>query len=109
GRVEIAAAHREPRAEDADRPLVPLARLAAVGAVRVAGAPEKIARRVVAAADEMNLRERVEHGAGRLVKLNRTPDVERAVQRILRARQIAEADADLSERRERDGKAVARS
>ena len=41
--VERAAPQREPRAEHAHRPLVPLAGLAAVGAVRVAGAAEKLA------------------------------------------------------------------
>ena len=55
----------------------------------------------------MDLRERVEDGAGRLVKLNRTADVERAMQGLLRARQVAQPHADLSQRRERDGEPVA--
>src|SRR5205814_4875152 len=99
---------RETRAEHAHRPLVPLARLPSVRAVGCARAREELARRVVAAADQVNLRERVEDGAGRLVKLNRAADLERAVQRVLGAAEIAEAHADLPERRERDGEAVAR-
>ena len=105
--VEVAAPQREPRAEHAHRPLVPLAGLAAVGAVRLAGAAEKIAGRVVAAADEMNLRERVEDGAGRFVELNRAAHFERAVQRVLGADEIAQAHADLAERGERHREAVA--
>ncbi len=84
--VERAAAQREPRAEHAHRPFVPLAGLAAVGAVRLAGAAEEIARGVVAAADQVNLRQRVEHRAGGLVKLNRAAHLERAVQRVFGAR-----------------------
>ena len=106
--VERAAAQREARAEHAHRPLVPLARLPSVRAVGFARAREELARRVVAAADQVNLRERVEDGAGRLVKLNRAAHLERAVQRVLGAAEIAEAHADLAERRERDGEAVAR-
>ena len=54
----------------------------------------------------MNLRQRVEHRAGRFVELNRASHLERAVQRVFRAAEIAEAHADLSERGERDGEAV---
>ena len=105
--VERAAAEREPRAEDAHRPFVPLAGLAAVGAVRLAGAGQELAGDLVAAANQVNLRQRVEHRAGRLVELNRAAHVERAVQRVLGAREVAEPHADLSERAERDGQAVA--
>ena len=101
------ASQREPRAEHAHRPFVPLARLPAVGAVGFARAGEELARRIVAAADQVNLRERVEDGAGRLVELDRAAHVERAVQRVLGARQIAEPDADLPERGERDREPVA--
>ena len=109
GLVERAAPEREPRAEHADRPFVPAARLPAVRAVRLAGAAEKLARDVVLAANQVNLRERVEDGAGGLVKLNRAADLERAVQRLLGAGQIAEPHADLSERGERHREAVAGS
>ena len=57
----------------------------------------------------MDLRERVEDGAGRLVELDRAAHVERAVQRLLGPREVAEPDADLAERGERDGQAVARA
>ena len=106
---ERPAPEREPRAEHADRPLVPAARLPPVGAVRVAGARQKLAGRFVAAAYEVNLRQRVEHGAGRLVKLNRAADLERPVERLFGARQIAEAHANLPERAERDRESVARA
>ena len=99
---------REPGAEHPHRPFVPMARLASVGAVRLAGAAEELAGHVVAAANQMNLRERVEHGAGRLVELNRAAHVERAVQRLLGAGEIAETDADLPERGERHREAVTR-
>ena len=101
------AAQREARAEHAHRPLVPLAGLTPVGAEGLAGAAEEIARGVVAAANQVNLRQRVEHGAGRFVKLNRAAHFERAVQRVFGAAEIAETHADLAERRERDREAVA--
>ena len=48
--------------------------------------------------------------AGRLAhELQRTADVERAVERLLRAPQAAEADADLAERGERDAETVRRA
>ena len=57
----------------------------------------------------MDLRERVEDRAGRLVELDRAADVERAVERLLRAHEIAEPDANLPERRQRDGEAMPRA
>ena len=58
----------------------------------------------------MNLRERVEHGAGRLAhEMQRTPHVERAVQRVLGSLQIADPDADLAERGKRHAEAVRRA
>ena len=57
----------------------------------------------------MNLGQRVEHGARRFVKLDRTPDVERPVQRVLGPHQVAEADTNLSERGQCDGQPVART
>jgi len=67
------------------------------------------AGRVVVAANEMNLGERVEHGARRFVKLDGAANVERAVQGILRSPQISEAHADLTERGQRHGQPVARA
>ncbi len=109
GFVERASTEREPRAEDAHRPFVPMAGLAAVGAVRLDGAGQELAGHFVPAAHQVNLRERVEHRAGRLVELDRAPHVERAVQGVLGARQVAEPHADLAERAERDGQSVARA
>ena len=57
----------------------------------------------------MNLRQRVEHGAGRLVELNRAAHFERAREDLLGALEVAELHEDLSERGERDGEAVARA
>ena len=57
----------------------------------------------------MNLRERVEDCAGRLVELDRTSHFERARQRFFGALQVAELHEDLSERRERDGEPMAGS
>ena len=55
----------------------------------------------------MNLRERVEHGAGRLVELDRAAHLERAREDLLGALEIAKLHEDLAERRQRDGEAVA--
>jgi hypothetical protein len=55
----------------------------------------------------MNLRERVEDGAGRFVELNRAAHFECPVQRVLGADQIARRYADLAERGERDRETVA--
>ena len=105
----MAAAERETRAQDAHGPLVPATRLPAVRAVRLAGAAETLARRVVPAADQMDLRERVEDGARRFVELHRTANVERAIQRLFRRAELSEAHANLPERRQRHRQAMARS
>ena len=55
--------------EHADRPLVPEACLRAVAAVRLAGLPQVVAGRLVAAAHQRDLRERVVHRAGNFVEL----------------------------------------
>src|SRR5207247_475338 len=99
---------REPGSQDADRPLVPFTGLPTVRAVGLAGAPEVVAGRVVAAANQLDLRESVEHSASRFVKLNRTAHLERAMERIGRPRQIPEPHTDLTDRRERDRQAMAR-
>ena len=62
------------------------------------------------AADQVNLRQRVEHRAGRLAhELQGAAHVERAVERLLGAAQVAEPHADLPERGERDAEAVRRA
>ncbi len=61
------------------------------------------------ALDQVNLRQRVVHGAGRLVELNRAAHRQGAVERFLRPAEVAEPHADLPERRERHGEAVIRS
>ena len=78
-----------------------------VGAVCLTSLPERFLRLVVIAAHEMDLRQRVEDGAGRLVEEHPAPDVERPMKHIVRARQRAKADADLSQCRERHREAVA--
>ena len=105
--VEIAAPHRQARTQDADRPFVPLAGLPSERAVGVAGARQILGSGLVRAADHVNLREGVEDGAGGLVKLDRAAHVERAVQRVFGAGQVAETDADLAEGGQRDRQAVA--
>ena len=57
----------------------------------------------------MNLRERVEHRARRLVELDGAADFERASEDLLGAFEVAELHEDLAERRECDGEAVTRS
>ena len=107
--VECAPSDGELDAEHLERPLVPPHRLRAVGAVRFARVTEVFAGALVRPAHQMNLRERVEHGAGRLVELDRAADFERAREDLLRALQIAKLHEDLAERRERDGEAVSRA
>ena len=104
----IASAQREPRLERLHRPLIPAAReRLAVGLARLLQAP---ARLVVLSADQVNLRERIEHGAGRLAhEVQRAAHVERAVEHLFRAPQIADPHADLSERRQRDAEPVRRA
>ena len=63
---------------------------------------------LVGATDQVDLRQRVEDRARRLVEEQVAPHLERALQHRLGARERAEVDADLAERRERDGEAVAR-
>src|SRR4029450_9680970 len=91
GRCRIAAPRRVSRLERADRPVIPAARLA----VRFPRSLETTAGLFVVAAGQMNLRERVEDAAGRLPhELERTADVERPVEHLLRAAQVAKAHAD---------------
>ncbi len=61
------------------------------------------------AANQVDLRERIEHGARRLAhELERTADIERAIERLFRPVQAPEPNADLAERGERHAKAVGR-
>ena len=103
--VGLAAARREPRADHAQRPFVPAAGVAAVGAVRLGGLPQVLRGVLVVAAHQRHLRQRVVDGAGRLVELHRAAHVERAVQHRIGAIEVADAHADLAERGERDRQA----
>ena len=89
--------------DDAHRPLVPAARLAAVVAEGLGGAGQVFGRAFVVAAHERDLRERVVDGARDLVRaqgrgLRR--DLERAAQRRLGGGELPELDVDLAERGE---------
>ena len=86
-----------------------MARLAAVGAIRIACPAQEIRCGVVAAPNQMNLRQRVEDCAGGFMELDGTPDLERPMQRFFGAVEVAEAYADLSERGERDGETMFRA
>ena len=102
----VAAPQRDAGFERAHRPVVPTAGIA-VGFARSLQTPAGV---VVLAADQVNLRQRVEDRAGRLAhELHRAAHVERAVERLLGAPQVAEAHADLAERRQRDAEAVRRA
>ena len=105
--VGPAAARREARRDDAERPLVPAARVAAIGAERLGGPPQVLGGVLVVAAHQRHLRERVVDGAGGLVELHGAADVERAVQHGVGACRGAQAHADLTERRERPRQAGA--
>ena len=86
----VAAPQRHARLEHAHRPLIPAARLRVL-AVGLARPLQAAAGLLVVAANQVNLRQRVEHRAGRLAhELQRAADVERAVERLLGARQVAE-------------------
>ena len=62
------------------------------------------------AANQVNLRERVEDRARRFAhELQRTPNVERSVQRLFRSLQVAKPHGNLTERGERYPEAVRRA
>src|SRR6185436_4879888 len=92
--IQSAAPERKPCPEHAHRPFVPAARFAAVGAVSIAGAGEKITGRVVAPAHQVNLGQSVEHRSGRFMELNRASDVEGAMEGLFRAAEIPESNAN---------------
>ena len=104
--VQASPPEREARAEHADRPLVPAARLAAVVAVGLSGLPQHHFGLVVLAADQVDLRERVEDRAGCLVKLDGAAQLERPLQGRLGAGEVAHPHADLPEGAESRGEAV---
>ena len=107
--VECLSPRGQLDAEYFQRPLVPAHGLRAVRTVRFAGEPQILVGAFVRAAHQMNLRERVEHRARRLVELDGAPDFERASEDLLGAFEVAELNEDLAERRECDGEAVTRS
>ena len=62
------------------------------------------------ASDQVDLRQRIEDRAGRLAhELQRAAHVERAIERLFRAVEVAEPDTDLAERGERDAEPVRRA
>ncbi len=105
--VRTAAAGRKPGGNHPQRPFVPPARVAAVSAERIGGAPQVLRRMLVVAAHQRHLRKRVVNRAGGLVELHRGPDVERAMQNRVGALEMAEANANLTERGERSRQARA--
>jgi len=68
---------------------------------------EVFAGALVRSAHQVNLRQRVEDGAGGFVELDRAAHFERPRQDLLRAFEIAQLHEDLPERRERDREPVA--
>ena len=106
GLVEGAAADGELDLQHLDRPLVPLAGLRAVAAVGLAGLTQIFAGAVVGAAHQVDLRQRVEDGAGRLVELHRLADLERPHQHFFGAVEVADLHEHLAERGQRDRQAV---
>ena len=103
-RVGVPAANREPRADHAHGPLVPLARLMAVRAIGFTSALQVLGRPLVIAAHQRHLRERVVHGAGRLMEADRAAGLERAVQQRVGTRQVPHPHTDLAERAEGGGR-----
>jgi hypothetical protein len=81
--------------------------LTPVRAVRFGGALQIFGGIFIIAAHQRHLRQRVVDGAGGLVKLHRAAHFECAMQQGFSARQIADADANLAQRGERDGEALA--
>ena len=94
--VGVSPPQRDARIQHPHGPLVPLARAGfAVGLPR---ALQTAARFFVRPADQRDLRQGIEHGAGGLPhELLRAAHVECTVKGFLGARQIPDADADLSE------------
>ena len=108
GLVVRASSDGELHAKNFERPLEPAHGLRAERTVRVAGLTQILTGTLVRAAHQVNLRQRVEDRAGRLVELNRAAHFERAREDLLGAFEIAKLHVDLSERGQRDGQAVPR-
>jgi hypothetical protein len=105
--LRVSAAQRDTGLQDAHGPLIPAVRVRARTPIRVARSLQESRGLLVIPANEMNLRERVEHRTRRLAhELQRAAHIEGPVQYLLGASQIAETHADLSERRERNPEAV---
>src|SRR5216117_1885038 len=78
--VHVAPLQGEAGDQNSNRPLVPLARLSPIRAVGFAGAAQIVAGEVVSPANQLDLREGVENGAGGLVELNGATYLERTMQ-----------------------------
>ena len=100
--VGLPAARRQSRGDHAQRPLVPAAGVAAVGAISFGGAPQVLGGVLVVATHQRHLGQRVVDRASGLVELHRAANVERAVQHGVGAIEVADPDANLSKRRERN-------
>ena len=104
----IATSQRQARLEGANRPLIPAA--GQRFAIRVARFRKRPAGGIVLAANQVNLREGIEDRAGGLAhEMKRAAHVERAIERFLRAGQVAHPHADLPERGERHAEPVRRA
>jgi hypothetical protein len=97
GFVGLSAPRRQPGADHAQRPFVPPARVAPVGAVGFRRLAQVLGRVFVVAAHQRHLRQRVVNGTGRLVELHGAADVQRAVQHGVGAIEVADAHADLAQ------------
>ena len=101
----VPAPQCEPCIQRTQRPLIPAAGQRFT--VCLARLFKAAACRVVLPANQVYLGEGIEDGAGRLThELKRTAHVQRAVQCFLRAIQIPEPDANLTEGRQRDAKTM---
>lgn len=109
GFVECLASRRQLDAQYFQRPLIPAHRLRAVRSVRFAGEAQIFLGAFVRSAHQMNLRERIEHCAGRLVELDGAADFECASEHLFGAFEITELNEDLAKGGECDGEAVTRS
>ena len=110
GRSRLPPSKRNAGLQHEQRPLIPASGLRSVLAVRFARLEQAAIGLLVLTADQVDLGQRVEDGAGRLAhELQRAAHVERAIERLFRAVEAAQADADLAERCERHAKPVRRA
>jgi hypothetical protein len=96
-------------AEDLGSPFVPPHDLGAIRPEGLARLAKVVGGALVGAAHQVDLRKRVEDGAGGLAKLNGTAQVERAREDLLGPLEIAELHEDLAKRRQRDRQSVPRT